>query len=318
MSFVHDERDWPALLQIVATDSDRSVALVEKDYWVTHTLWSILEQGFEIWFKGGTSLSKGFGLIERFSEDIDVRLDAGSSGLKPPELSWNNSKPTGIADRNAWFDAIARDLAVPACRIVRDPMGSGPKVRGANFQVQYPSLHGERLPEAMRPFVLLEVGRARVTPFVTTTLSSWVHDHLESIDELGAFIDNRPRGLRCIHPWVTCLEKIDAIAVRYDRDKPAPDFIRHYEDVARILGARASLPPLEPGLPTLLETLRDEDRLLLPRATHPAINPTESERWAELGGAWEAIAPMFWGQRIALAEACARIRGFLKDLEAGE
>jgi len=41
--------------------------MVEKDYWVTHTLWAIHEQGFEVWFKGGTSLWKGFGLIDRFS-----------------------------------------------------------------------------------------------------------------------------------------------------------------------------------------------------------------------------------------------------------
>lgn len=80
-AFVHDSRDWDALLLIVATAVKRDVALVEKDYWVTHALWAIHEQGFEVWFKGGTSLSKGFGLIERFSEDIDARLDSGTTGL---------------------------------------------------------------------------------------------------------------------------------------------------------------------------------------------------------------------------------------------
>ena len=46
---------------------------VEKDYWVTQTLRILYEDypGHFI-FKGGTSLSKGFGLIERFSEDVDV------------------------------------------------------------------------------------------------------------------------------------------------------------------------------------------------------------------------------------------------------
>src|SRR5665647_1204583 len=47
---------------------------VEKDYWVTYTLQTIFNHpiGKETVFKGGTSLSKCFGLIVRFSEDIDL------------------------------------------------------------------------------------------------------------------------------------------------------------------------------------------------------------------------------------------------------
>ena len=65
MSFIHQDRDFNDLLGIVAERQGLAIALVEKDYWVTHALWAIHEQGFDIWFKGGTSLSKGFGLIER-------------------------------------------------------------------------------------------------------------------------------------------------------------------------------------------------------------------------------------------------------------
>lgn len=47
---------------------------VEKDYWVTYALFNIFkdEIGKETVFKGGTSLSKCFGIIQRFSEDIDL------------------------------------------------------------------------------------------------------------------------------------------------------------------------------------------------------------------------------------------------------
>lgn len=47
---------------------------VEKDYWVTFALYNIFknEIGKETVFKGGTALSKCFGLIQRFSEDIDL------------------------------------------------------------------------------------------------------------------------------------------------------------------------------------------------------------------------------------------------------
>ena len=77
MSFVHDDPEFDDLLQIVSRSRGLGAALVETDYWVTHTLWALQAQGFEIWFKGGTSLSKGFGLIERFSEDLDLKLESG-------------------------------------------------------------------------------------------------------------------------------------------------------------------------------------------------------------------------------------------------
>src|SRR5258707_8123587 len=51
---------------------------IEKDFWVCWTLDALFnglrEGGPRLLFKGGTSLSKGFGLISRFSEDIDVTL----------------------------------------------------------------------------------------------------------------------------------------------------------------------------------------------------------------------------------------------------
>ena len=51
---------------------------VEKDYWVCMVLRAIfsLPYATAFVFKGGTSLSKGWGLIERFSEDIDLAIEA--------------------------------------------------------------------------------------------------------------------------------------------------------------------------------------------------------------------------------------------------
>src|ERR1700731_4365628 len=51
-------------------------AIIEKDYYVTEAL-RIIESaaGGKVIFKGGTSLSKGWNLIQRFSEDIDIFLD---------------------------------------------------------------------------------------------------------------------------------------------------------------------------------------------------------------------------------------------------
>ena len=59
---------------------------IEKDYWVTFALFTIFNDaiGKEAVFKGGTALSKSYGLIERFSEDIDlvVLKHEGESGNK--------------------------------------------------------------------------------------------------------------------------------------------------------------------------------------------------------------------------------------------
>jgi hypothetical protein len=58
-------------------------AIIEKDYYVTEALRIIAAAaGDKAIFKGGTSLSKGWNLIQRFSEDIDMFLDP--TGFKPP------------------------------------------------------------------------------------------------------------------------------------------------------------------------------------------------------------------------------------------
>lgn len=69
--FLHDRRDFDQLLAVIADERGLDPMLVEKDYWIMHCLWGLQAQGFQFELKGGTSLSKGFGVIHRFSEDID-------------------------------------------------------------------------------------------------------------------------------------------------------------------------------------------------------------------------------------------------------
>ena len=72
---------------------------IEKDFWVCWTLDALFnglkEGGPRLLFKGGTSLSKGFGLINRFSEDIDVTVFRDDIG-----------EPATIEERRARLDAI--------------------------------------------------------------------------------------------------------------------------------------------------------------------------------------------------------------------
>ena len=75
----------------------------------------------------------------------------------------------------------------------------------------------------MSPFVRLEVGRARVVPYLARGLGSFVHDQLSRQYLLADDVDNRPAAVRCVHPFVTRFEKLDAMARRYARDEMEAD-----------------------------------------------------------------------------------------------
>ena len=65
--YLHDHQDFGELLRIVEERENIVAALVEKDYWIMHCLYGLKKHGYVFQLKGGTSLSKGFGLIHRFS-----------------------------------------------------------------------------------------------------------------------------------------------------------------------------------------------------------------------------------------------------------
>ena len=68
-------RERVELLDAVAQQRGLAPAILEKDYWVCKTLdvlFSLPDLGEHLVFKGGTSLSKVYGLIDRFSEDVDL------------------------------------------------------------------------------------------------------------------------------------------------------------------------------------------------------------------------------------------------------
>jgi hypothetical protein len=168
--------------------------------------------------------------------------------------------------------------------------------------------------------VLLEVGSARVTPFVTRDMTSFVHEYVESLGQLGDFDDNRPRAVRCVHPLVTLLEKLDALMRRFPREDAAPaTFVRHFEDAARIARANAVLPPLRDyaSVRALAEEMLAQKQIAaLPSSRHAAFVPKDDDRWGTVQKAHEAIGPMFWGPRRSLVDACADVRSWL-DAELG-
>ena len=82
------------ILANVAEDKGIVDNAVEKDYWVSMVLRAIfsLPYAAAFVFKGGTSLSKGWGLIERFSEDIDLAIDPQYLGFTNIETKSQRTK----------------------------------------------------------------------------------------------------------------------------------------------------------------------------------------------------------------------------------
>lgn len=74
--YLHEDKEL--FREIIESASDllhEDIAIIEKDYYVTMILKLLSEMTDNIVFKGGTSLSKGYHIINRFSEDIDVTFD---------------------------------------------------------------------------------------------------------------------------------------------------------------------------------------------------------------------------------------------------
>lgn len=74
--YLHEDREmFRTIVEQVAEESGKNSIVIEKDYYVTMILRLLSEQLELCVFKGGTSLSKGFHVINRFSEDIDITFN---------------------------------------------------------------------------------------------------------------------------------------------------------------------------------------------------------------------------------------------------
>ena len=84
--------DQGKALEVAAGRSGRPAYLLEKDVWVVLTLQALLNAAFggDLTFKGGTSLSKAYGVIRRFSEDLDITYDIRALA---PDLVGENEDP---------------------------------------------------------------------------------------------------------------------------------------------------------------------------------------------------------------------------------
>ena len=102
-----------------------------------HCLWGLQAQGFHFELKGGTSLSKGFGVIHGFSEDIDIRIE-------PPDdmdvkVRRIQDKPAHVASRRNYYDALTARIQIPGIeKVERDTQFEDEKLRSAGIDDDSP------------------------------------------------------------------------------------------------------------------------------------------------------------------------------------
>lgn len=222
-------------------------AVIEKDFWVCWTLNllnEIPELKGNITFKGGTSLSKAWGLIERFSEDIDIAINRKVFGQEPPHGAENATSNTQrksrleeLEDKNATFikevllpilhEKIAGHLN-PADFTLR-LIGKGNEV---NIEFEYPGTLKNEL-GGLLPVVLIElVPRADEIPNEERKITPIIYEVFEDLLGEGSF------NISTLTPERTFLEKLLFIHETLEGfNKGSERKSRHYYDLLKLYKA---------------------------------------------------------------------------------
>lgn len=227
MNLHKDQEAFSELLQATAVSIGLPQVYVEKDYWVTKALKHLAQSphASSVVFKGGTSLSKAYRLIDRFSEDIDLAVwleDATDNQRKKLIKEIESSVSEGLR-------YIEND----------DRESKGSRFRRTVYE--YPRLTDELVFGQASPQLLIEVNTfTKPEPFEQRELQSLVADFLIKADqatiiaqyELASFLINVLSVKR------TLIEKILGVIKDSYSDQPIVKLsnrIRHLYDICLIL-----------------------------------------------------------------------------------
>lgn len=234
LDYLHHHEDYQDLVRTVAEEKGIAPDLVEKDYWIMHCLYGLAQQGYSFELKGGTSLSKGFGIIHRFSEDIDIRIEP--PGGAKVAAGKNQNKDQHCESRKAFYDQLANEIVIDGIdEVIRDHSFDDEKFRSGGIRLKYCSANP--VSAGIKDGVLLEVGFDTVTPNRKIDISSWALDFAKQ--HSLSVIDNLATAIPCYEPGYTFVEKLQTIATKYrnqqERGSMPKNFMRHYYDVYCLL-----------------------------------------------------------------------------------
>lgn len=158
-----------AVFEAAAVARKLSPVILEKDFWVCWTLerlFALPEIGPNLLFKGGTSLSKVYGVIERFSEDIDLSLSRdflGFGGEQEPERALSKTQQRKrIEDLlSAFYAATTQRIQPMLHQAIAEILGEGSwtltPTEPGTLEFAYPMSLGAAL-AYIRPVVKIELG----------------------------------------------------------------------------------------------------------------------------------------------------------------
>lgn len=240
-------KNWLSLTEDTHRNIFRQVAkekklpeqAIEKDWWVVialNVLFS-LKCAPHLVFKGGTSLSKGWNLIDRFSEDIDLVIDREFLGF-PGDLDTRGIKNLRKASKKYIVELLVPEIQntfmglglkdVQAMPRHFEASGQDPMI----IEIYYPKYFEPNT--YLNPDLLLEIGsRSLVEPNTPTTIQSFVAE----IYQGSPFVDN-PITIPTVNIERTFLEKIFLLHEEFQKPKDkirVERMSRHLYDIEKIM-----------------------------------------------------------------------------------
>lgn len=298
-------------------------AIAEKDFWVVWVLNKIFGDevlGKRLQFKGGTSLSKAFDLIGRFSEDIDLILDWREVTQETPNAPRSKTQQGKFNEAvNEQAKAYIKDTLLPDIRALLSPVcechmeGSD----GFTVFVRYPSAFKQAY---LRPEILLEIG----------PLAAWLPSAVMPIRPYAA--THFPQVFRkpeCQVPTIvahrTFWEKATILHQETHRaaDKPMPPrYSRHYYDLASL--ARAAVRHEALADLALLDAVVEFKQRFYPSAwaNYERAKPgtlkliPSVERLKEVEKDYQAMQVMIFDKQITFAEVIATLTELEREINS--
>ena len=221
-------------------------SVIEKDFWVCWTLkvlHEIPELKGNITFKGGTSLSKAWGLIERFSEDIDIAINRKVFGQEPPhgaeDAESNRQRKLRLEELEQRSASFIKESLLPQ---LQEKIGEQvqekfelrliQKGNEVNIEFEYPGTLKNEL-GGLLPIVLIElVPRADEMPNEKRTITPIIYEVYADLFGEGSF------SISTLAPERTFLEKLLFIHETLEGfNKGSERKSRHYYDLLKLYQA---------------------------------------------------------------------------------
>jgi Nucleotidyl transferase AbiEii toxin, Type IV TA system len=227
-------------------------AAIEKDWWVVLCLQIIFKSSIakHTVFKGGTSLSKAWDLLDRFSEDIDLALDRGYLGFNKSDEEMTGAQVRKLREtsnafikdhlfteiKNTFADAGLTDVQVMLAEIKSED--ADPII----IEVHYPSITTDI--DYIKPKVLIEIGsRSLIEPFTNRKIISMVGEYYK-----GQQFADTPISIPTVNPERTFLEKIFLLHEEFQQPKETTNInrrSRHLYDIEKIMDTTFAIKALQ-------------------------------------------------------------------------